>query len=193
MDARKFIAYVMLPAWVVPGLLDWYWHRRTKIEQNSGALESLMHLLMAGEAGAGVMAGLLFEPNAGVIATMFGAALVHEATVACDVAYAKTRRPLHQYEQQTHSFLEVLPFVAPALTAFANPAQTKALLGLGDEPARFALRVKLPEVPPARLAAIVILCGLLVVGPHLEEFVRCLRTKPTLAPQPPLPPEDRAN
>ena len=191
MDARAFLAYVMLPAWVVPGLLDWNWHRSTRIEENAGARESLLHLIMGAEAGTCVLMGLIFEIDAGVIAAMFGAALMHEATVAWDVNYAMYRRPIHQWEQQTHSFLEVLPFVAPALVAFAYPDQAKALLGIGSEKPRFAFRVGLADVPPARLAAIVGICGLLAMTPHVEEFIRCLRTKPTLAPQPILPPDER--
>jgi hypothetical protein len=193
MDARSFLAYVMLPAWVVPGLLDWFWHRSTKIEENAGARESMLHLLMGAEAGGGVLFGLLFDIDAGVIAAMTGAALLHEVTVCWDVNYATYRRPLHQWEQHTHSFLEVLPFVAPALVAFAYPEQAKALLGVGKEKPRFDFRVKLPpEIPPLRLAAIVAVCGVLAMGPHVEEFVRCLRTKPTLAPQPILPRDERA-
>ncbi len=184
---RAFLTYLLLPAWVVPGVLDWYWHRLTKIEQTAGAFESLTHVVMALEAGAGVTAPLFFEIDAGVIAVMLGSALAHEATVILDVRYAKSRRRLPQYEQHTHSFLEVLPFVAVAVTAFMNPDQARALLGFGTERPRFRFRPQHPRLPLAQMVAIVGTTGLLGVAPHVEELVRCLRVKPTLAPLPPPP------
>jgi hypothetical protein len=179
---------MLLPAWVVPGLLDWYWHRITKIEQTAGAFESLTHVAMALEAGLGVTTPLFFEIDAGVIAVMLGSALAHEATVVLDVGYAKSRRCVPQYEQHTHSFLEVLPFVAVAVTAFMNPEQARALFGIGAERPRFRFRPQHPRLPLAQMAAIVGTTGLLGIVPHVEELIRCLRVKPTLAPQPP-PPE----
>jgi hypothetical protein len=185
--ARAFLTYVLLPAWVVPGVLDWYWHRVTKIEKNAGAFESLTHVAMALEAGLGVTTPLFFEIDAGVIAVMLGSALAHEATAMLDVGYAKLRRPIPQYEQHTHSFLEVLPFVAVAVTSFLQPEQARALVGLGSERPRFRFRFQHPRLPLAQMLAIVGTTGLLGVAPHVEELVRCLRAKPTLAPQPPAP------
>ena len=186
--ARAFLTNVMLPAWVVPGLLDWNFHRATKIEQTSGAHESVLHLVMTLEAGLGILAGLFLEVNAGALGVMLGAALAHEATVAWDVAYANTRRCVSQAETHTHSFLEVLPFVTVAVVAAAHPGQARALVGLGTERPRFALRLTKPPLPLAHVLAIVAGAGLLVVGPHVEELLRCLRVKKTLAPQP-APPE----
>src|ERR1700738_3059131 len=96
--SRAFLTYLLLPAWVVPGVLDWYWHRITKIEQTAGAFESVTHVAMALEAGVGVTTPLFFEIDAGVIATMLASALAHEATAMLDVGYAKKRRAIPQYE-----------------------------------------------------------------------------------------------
>ena len=138
----------------------------------------------------GVTTPLFFEIDAGVLATMLASALAHEATVILDIGYAKKRRSIPDYEQHTHSFLEVLPFVAVAVTAFLNPDQARALVGVGPERPRFRFRLQHPRLPLAQVAAIVGVTGLLGVAPHVEELIRCLRVKPTLAPLPP-PPEPR--
>src|ERR1700738_2747118 len=151
---RAFLTYVLIPAWLVPGALDWTFHRKTKIECNAGAHESLMHVLMALEAGAGIAMGLFLEIDGGVIAGMFGSALVHEATAVWDVAYTAPRRTISQAEQHTHGFLEVLPFVAAAFAAFVQPQQTRALAGVGRGTPRFALRLNRTPLPPATLAAV---------------------------------------
>ncbi|HEY0403799.1 MAG TPA: hypothetical protein VGD09_17410 [Blastococcus sp.] len=181
---RAFLTYVLIPAWLAAGLLDWQWHRVTKIERSAGAHESLTHVLMSLEAGAGIAAAMLFEIDAGVIAAMLTSALVHEATVVWDIAYTKHWRPIPQAEDHTHSFLEVLPFVAFAFAAFARPAQARAMIGLGDERPRWRLRPNLRALPFASVLAVAA-GGVLGVGPHVEELVRCLRVRPTLAPQPP--------
>jgi hypothetical protein len=174
--ARAFLSYVMVPAWVLPGLIDWSFHRATHIERNAGAAESLTHLAMAAEAGAAIVAGTVFEIDAGIIALMAAAALAHEATAVYDVAYAKSRRYVAQAEQHTHSFLEVLPFVNAALAAFTHPRQAKALLGLGDEKPRCAFRVHRPI--PLRVLLICGISALAGIGPYVEELVRTLRAKP---------------
>jgi hypothetical protein len=50
-------------------LADWYLYRRTRIEQTAGPRESALHSLMSTETGVPVLLGLLFEVNAGVLAT----------------------------------------------------------------------------------------------------------------------------
>ncbi|WP_236653639.1 hypothetical protein [Streptacidiphilus melanogenes] len=47
----------LLPAWTVPAAADWIMHRRTRIQDNAGTRESLIHLLMMAEVG--VPAGLV--------------------------------------------------------------------------------------------------------------------------------------
>ena len=182
--ARSFMTYVLLPAWVVPGVLDWYWHRQTKIECNAGAHESLTHLLMGLEAGLGITMGMFLEVDAGTLAAMLGCALLHETTVLYDVAYAAPRRTVAAREQHTHSFLEVLPFVTVAFAAVANPEQARALIGLGPAQPKWRLRVQRPALPLGKMLTVLGVAGLAGMLPHVEELVRCLRVKPTLAPQP---------
>jgi hypothetical protein len=182
--ARSFMTHVLLPAWVVPSVLDWYWHRQTEIERTAGAHESLTHVLMGAQGGIAITMGLFLELDAGAIGAMLGAALLHEATTIWDVAYAAPRRAIPPREQHTHSFLEVLPFVTVAIAALGNPEQARALFGLGPEKPRWRLRLRPPALPLPRMLTIVGVCGTLGMLPHVEELVRCLRTKPTLAPLP---------
>ena len=172
---RAFLTYVLIPAWLVPGVLDWAFHRKTKIQCNAGAHESLTHILMALEAGAGIATGLFFELDTGVVAAMLGSAIVHEATAIWDVGYTKHRRHISQAEQHVHSFLEVLPFAGAAFAAFmhvAAPARP-----------RFAFRLNRARLPFATVAAVAA-SALFGVAPYVEEMIRCLRTGPTVAPQP---------
>jgi hypothetical protein len=165
---RAFLTYVLIPAWLVPGVLDWAFHRKTKIQCNAGAHESLSHILMALEAGAGIATGLFFELDTGVVAAMFGSALVHEATAIWDVGYTKHRRHISQAEQHVHSFLEVLPFAGAAFAAFmhvAAPVQP-----------RFAFRVNRAPLPLATVIAVAA-SALFGVAPYVEEMVRCLRVR----------------
>jgi hypothetical protein len=189
-SVEGLVTYVLLPAWIVPGVLDWYWHRRTRIEETAGARESAMHLLMQAEAGATVMAFLFLEPDAGVILAGLLGAVLHEATVMWDVAYTTPRRKLAPAEQHTHSFLEALPAVTAAALACMRPGQARALLGGGAERPRFAPRPRRKPLPAAYVTSFLLATTAFVILPHAEEFVRCWRAAPTLdkRPVPPLPP-----
>jgi len=43
---RRYLLYFIMPLWMVAGLLDWYHHRRTKIEKTAGTRESMIHALI---------------------------------------------------------------------------------------------------------------------------------------------------
>ena len=83
--ARRYIRYVIFPAWSAAGFLDWLWHRQTKIETTSGQEESITHALMMVEVGVPILMGMFLEINAGVLGLMGLGWFVHEATVAWDV------------------------------------------------------------------------------------------------------------
>ena len=189
---QGLVTYVLLPAWIVPGVLDWWFHRRTRIEATAGARESALHLLMQAEAGIPVMAFLFLEIDAVVVLAGLLAAALHEATVVWDVAYTTPRRKIAPAEQHTHSFLEALPVHDGGRPGVhAARARRARCSARGPERPRFAFR------PPAQAAAGVLRqrrscspprrSSLL---PHAEEFVRCWKAAPTLGrrPVPPLPP-----
>jgi len=64
-----------------------------------------------------------------------------------------------------------------------HPEQIGALVGLSSERPCFRLHFKRDPAPP-QAVAVVLACGVFGVLPHVEEFIRCLRAKPTLTPQP---------
>src|SRR5579875_2420580 len=59
----RFVLFVLVPTWIVPGVLDWYWHKRTDIENTAGLQESLIHSLMMAEVGLPIVLALLFDIN----------------------------------------------------------------------------------------------------------------------------------
>jgi len=59
----RYLMYVLVPAWFVPGVADWVMHRKTRMERTSGLRESLVHALMMGEISVPVTLVLLCEVN----------------------------------------------------------------------------------------------------------------------------------
>lgn len=179
---RRFLNYVLFPAWMLAGFADYLCHRRSKIQCTSGTHESLTHLLMMASAGTGVVASLIFEENETLLAISAASALLHEAIVVWDFGYAAVLRPPSATEQHVHSFLEVLPFAGFAVLACLNPDDFAALTGAGSRPVRWRLEPKrnpaMPSYTSAALAAATLLVGL----PHLEEFIRCYSVDHTLLP-----------
>ncbi|MET9266615.1 hypothetical protein [Amycolatopsis sp. NPDC004079] len=84
----RYLLYGILPAWLVPGLLDWWQHRRTRIEDTAGVRESLIHLLMMAEVGLPITLALLCEINPLVLTIMAATIAAHEATALWDVKTA---------------------------------------------------------------------------------------------------------
>jgi hypothetical protein len=153
----------LLPAWLGAGVLDWCWHRQTRIAENAGSTESAMHLLMGIEAGAAISVALFCEANKTSVLAAFGAALIHELTTMADVAYAVPRREVKPRENYTHSFLEVLPFVVSGLIAIRPHAEREGL----------RLRRRFP--PLTTVLGVYASAALFGLAPHLEELIRCLR------------------
>ena len=55
---RKLMVYLMMPAWLGGGLVDYLLHRRSKIETTSGFSEALIHSAMMTEVAPVILAGL---------------------------------------------------------------------------------------------------------------------------------------
>jgi hypothetical protein len=163
-----FFVFLVLPAWLGPGLLDWFFHRRTRIEDpaNGGVAESLIHSAMFAEAGLPLVLAASFEMNPLVISLMTGAAVVHEATAMVDVRTAlNSSREVSQWEQHVHSFLEVMPFwVVPLMVLLHEP--TTSRWSLSRRASALTKRDK------AIVGSAVALAGVL---PYAEELLRCLR------------------
>lgn len=175
--ARRFLLLGILPLWVVPGLADWWMHRRTGIERTSGTKESAIHALMMTEAGVPVVMGLVARVNPLVLTTMGASAVAHGATALYDVSLATGEREIRPLEQHIHSFLEVLPLTALAFTACLHPDQVRSALRGGSNPQDWRLLPKERPLPPAYLAGLACAIGLGVVVPYAEELRRCLRAR----------------
>lgn len=168
------ILFFFIPLWLLAGFGDWLFHRKTHISETSGAGESLLHLLMLGEVGLPVLAGLFLEINALVLAFMVAGFLAHEATVLWDLRYTTGKRTILPGEQVMHSYQEVIPLMLLALVAILHWDQFLALVTFSAQ-ADFRLAWKTDPLPPSYLAGIIAAAALLVVLPFLEELWRCYR------------------
>ncbi|GIH14471.1 hypothetical protein [Rugosimonospora africana] len=171
----RYLLYVLLPAWFLPGLLDWRMHRRTDIQHTSGTRESVLHLAMIAEVGAPLLMALLLEINPAMLALMGGAALTHEATAMWDVRLAAhSAREVRPSEQNIHSFLESMPFIAIGAVACLHPRQVRALVRPVSRES-WRLRRKSPPLPRRYVVGVLSAVGSLGVLPYFEELYRCLR------------------
>lgn len=153
---RDVVAYGLLPAGALAGLADWLVHRRMDIQHTAGAKESLMHIVMSGQAAIPGLALLLLETNPRSLALMAAGLLSHEATMMADLRYAIARRPVPPVEQKLHGIQNMFPAVPLAMAAASYLAQRRE----GKEPEP-ALRFR-RDIPPAHLA--VIAAAMLVDG-----------------------------
>jgi hypothetical protein len=173
--AHRYVMTVVLPLWMAAGSVDYVLHRRAHIERNAGVPESTMHAVGIALSAVPVLAGLLLEPDAGVLALMCAGYAAHAGMTVWDVAYASTRRPIEPAEQHVHALLELMPFTALSFVLVAHRKQALALVGRGDAKPRFALRPKREPIPPRALLATVAAFTAFVALPYAEELLRCRR------------------
>jgi hypothetical protein len=176
-DETQRYSLFLLPIWVLAGLADYLWHRRTHIETTSGTEESITHSLMITEMAPAVLAALFLEINAGVLALIIASYLAHEATVAWDIYFTASRRPIPPGEQHTHSYLQGVPFCLASFVVFTHWNQLLSLFGKGSQRPRFNINLKRPALPPEYLFPILLGSGLLAAGPHAEELWRCWKAQ----------------
>ncbi|VVD98289.1 diguanylate cyclase [Pandoraea nosoerga] len=182
-DVKEFvdlyIRYWIIPLWLLAGFADWMCHRRTHIERNAGARESVLHLAQMFEVGIPLLVALVFRINVTVMAIMVLGLILHEITALWDVSYARQRRELTAFEEHVHSFLELLPITAVTLVIGANFDQLRAL---PPEPAGDRFSLTLSTTSPGYLAGALSAAVLLAGIPYCEELVRCLRYRARQAP-----------
>lgn len=172
------LMFLVLPLWVAAGFADWACHRRTKIALTSGLKENLLHWLMFAEIGAGVAAVALLEINAAVLLIVLVVFLLHQLTVYWDLHYSTLLRDVGPFEQMVHSFMEILPLLSLALLSLLAWPQAQALVGLGDMPADWLLRLKQEPLPPEYLKAAGLLVAIFNVLPMLQETWSCAWARP---------------
>jgi hypothetical protein len=165
--ARLLLMYAVLPLWVAAGLLDWRCHRATDIAHTSGLKENLLHLVMFGEIGAGMVAVAFLEIDAAVLLIVLGVFVLHELTVYWDLHYSTPLRHVGPFEQMVHSVLEMLPLLSLALLAVIAWPQ------LHD----WSLRAKAQPLPAGYLAGAAALVVLFNGLPLLQETWSCWRAR----------------
>jgi hypothetical protein len=182
--AGRFLYYVVIPMWGVPGLVDWWHHRKTHIEEpaNGSVRESVIHSLMLAEGGAPLALLLFAEINPLVLAAAAAAASVHELTARWDLEVAaNSDREVTPAEQQIHSALETLPFFMVVLAALHAWPEMR---GHWTQPSAWRIRPKerLPSLP--YIAAVGLLGAVTAVLPYGEELRRCIRAQRSGRPGP---------
>jgi hypothetical protein len=170
---RDVLLFGLIPTWIAAGVLDWWCHRRTRIEENAGLLESLSHAAMLVQAGIPATLGLFLEVDPPLLALTYAATATHTATAYWDVAYATPRREIPPAEQHAHAFLEVLPMAGAALLTVLHPRQAQDLFrGKG---LRWRLRLKRRPLSPGYIAGLLSTLAVALGIPYTEELVRCTR------------------
>ena len=171
----NFISYFAIPLWIAAGSCDWFCHRITYIESNSGWRESIIHWIMLIEMGIPILLSLFFEINALIFLVAIIMWIVHEATAFWDVSYAHTRRYLSPFEQHVHSFLELMPLLILSLLSARYWQQFLSLFGLGPQTADFSLHWKREPLSRAYLVSVLVCVVFLQILPYGEELWRCWR------------------
>lgn len=172
---RRYVLDVVMPLWIASGSIDYWLHRRAKIESNAGTTESLMHAIGISMSAVPVLAGLFLEVDAGVVLAMSAGYAAHAGMTIWDVSYASTKREIEPIEQHVHGMLELLPFVALSFMLVAHRHQALALVGRGTSLPRFRFERKRVPLPKAAIARTIAAFGLFVAIPYVEELVRCYR------------------
>lgn len=169
------LAFVVMPLWVLAGFTDYLCHRFTAIERATGARESVLHWLMLGEAAVPILACLFFQVNALVLAIMPVIWAVHEVTGWLDLQLAMATRNVTAFEQQVHSFLEILPLTALLLMWVLHWPQALAIFGAGTQAPEW--RLVWQPAPLGAMLPPLITFGIFAIIPYAEEFLRGLKAQ----------------
>jgi hypothetical protein len=173
----EYLACFLFPLWLIAGVADYLCHRWTDIGHTSGLKESALHVVQALEVGVPLLAGLLLEINALVLAVMIAGVIAHSLTAVWDVSYTAPRRHISPFEQHVHSYLEFIPVMAVSVVALLHWEQFAALFGQGVQEADFSLRLKREPIPSVYLGVVLGLIGGLELVPLIEEFWRSWRQR----------------
>jgi hypothetical protein len=172
---EQALLFGIAPLWILAGTADFGCHRVMRIEQSTGARESLLHLLMIFELAVAALCPLIFQPNALLFTLMLSACIAHELTVWADLSYAESRRRVPWFEQWVHALQQSLPWAWLGGWMLVNTPQALALFGAGEAAVSWNFESRQTPLPAGYLPAFLLASGLLVAGPFLYEFWRCAR------------------
>lgn len=171
---------VVLPFWLLSGLVDYICHARTDIAHTSGVRESQLHLLQTVEIGVPLLAFLFCSVDALVLVLMFAGAVAHTASSWSDLRYADGRRRITPFEQYVHSFLNVLPWIALALVVVLHWPAAVALLDPGAD-SDWTLHLRRPAFDAPILVAVLLASAVFAVLPGLLELATTLKARAAMA------------
>jgi len=177
--AKAYLLYFILPLWILAGIADWACHRAARIELTAGPRESLIHLLMLGEAGTAIAAGLFFNITSLVLLIMLIAWAVHEVTAFGDLTYASAHRVIKPVEQWVHDYLGVIPLLALSFVVVIHWPSFLAIFGLGDQPPDWSLTFRQGFFSPLYLGPLLVAMAFNLIL-YLLELYRCIRAMPHL-------------
>lgn len=170
------LMYLVLPVWILAGFTDYCCHRASRIQDNAGTPESVLHLVQYGSVGLPVVLALLAQINALFFLIAMAAIIFHHAVAYIDVRYANSMRTVSPFEQMVHSFLEIMPITAFLLLAALYWDQFSALLGQGAPDFRLAWKAR--PLPVWYVTGAIGAAALFNLLPYLEELARCRRAAP---------------
>jgi hypothetical protein len=167
---------LVLPVWLLSGLLDYVFHARTDIAHTSGTHESALHLLQTTEIGIPLLAFLFLTVNAGTLLLMVAGVVAHTFTSWRDLRYASGLRCIPPAEQYVHSFLNVLPWMALSLVVALHWPVVEALFdpSLASD---WAPRLRRPGFDGVIIVGVLAASAVLGVLPGLVEFTRTLAAR----------------
>lgn len=171
----QLILWLLLPAWIVLGFLDWLCHRRSEIEVHCGPWESVLHLTLLALAGAAILMGLLLEINEPILCLVALCFVLHEVTVYVDIRYAHARRDLSPAEQRVHDFMTAVPVSVLCLIAILHWDTITSLVFQPSSILSEPIRLKSHPLPPAQVVGILVAVLLGNFLPYLEELLRGAR------------------
>ena len=177
------ILYGLLPLWVIAGFVDWWCHRRTRIEDTSGLRESLMHITMGIQVALPLWLALACKINVLILLLSFVVLITHEIVAHYDVKWTTDKREISIWETHAHSFLETVPFFIVALMLCLNwDVLTKLVtldwsnsLGLHLRQAPIGEEIGSPIGSSVFIRNYFVLVVFLGILPYAEEVIRCGR------------------
>lgn len=171
----RLILFVILPLWVICGSLDYFCHKATKIEENSGVWESFHHSIMGVQVGIPIWLGIYCEINVLVMLISFACFIIHEWTAHNDVVVAVHDREVTPREQHIHSYLITIPFYVLSLAICRNwESFLKTITFQWQGELSLVFRDE-PLGTNAYVAWYATLMLVVAVIPYTEELIRCVR------------------
>jgi hypothetical protein len=175
------ILYVILPIWGIAGYVDWYCHKRSKIESTSGTFESVMHSVMGLQVGIPIFLCLVYRVNALILIVCLISLILHEFVAHHDVKFASTKRDITIMEVHAHNYLATTPLYLLLMVVAINwklvvllvTGQTPPYEQFGDQFAieRSNYTLGGDHYLPTYYSFMIVACVL----PYIEEMLRCLR------------------